>query len=159
MMARIRDWWAQRTEREQVMLGIMAAFLALFAAWFAVVAPLRSALDSAKFRHETAVIDIATVKTKAAAYQALMRDAPASPAAPLASLVSQSATEAGFGQVRLDSVSTNEVKVAISSARSPALLAWIAALDRQGIFVRQLSIRANGDATVSVDVTFAAGGL
>lgn len=156
MMASIRNWWAQRSQREQWMLGVMIVLILAFLAWFAVLMPIMGGLERARIRHDQAALDLATVQGKAKALKAILAK-PALPlGAPVPAFVSQSAGEAGFTLSRADAVGTNGVTISIVSAKSPALFAWLNSLDARGIFVSQLSIRTNSDMTIAVDATLSA---
>lgn len=158
MIAQLRNWWGERSPREQWMLGAMVAAIAAFLMWFAVLTPLASGLERARARHNQAVIDLATVRGKAAALKSLLAK-PALPlGAPVSAFVSQSAGEAGFTLSRTDPVGTNGVAIAIVAAKSPALFDWLNSLDARGIFVSQLTIRINSDMTIAVDATLNARG-
>ena len=153
MMAGLRNWWAERSQREQWMLGVMMALILAFLAWFAVLMPIAAGLERARARHNQAVIDLASVQGKAKALQALLAK-PALPlGAPLPAFIDQSASEAGFTLSRNDAVGTNGVTISIVSAKSPALFNWLNSLEARGIFVSQLSIRTNSDMTIAADAT------
>jgi general secretion pathway protein M len=158
MIAQFRTWWGERSPREQWMLGAMAAAIAAFLMWFAVLMPLASGLERARARHNQAVVDLATVRGKASALKAILAK-PALPlGAPVPAFVNQSAGEAGFTLSRIDPVGTNGVAIAIVAAKSPALFDWLNSLDARGIFVSQLTIRTNSDMTIAVDATLNARG-
>jgi general secretion pathway protein M len=159
MTESLRNWWAERSTREHWMLGTMFALIFVFFIWFAVVIPTINGLDRARARHAQAVVDLATVRSKAAALKSMLAK-PAIPlGAPIPAFVSQSAGEAGFTLSRADPVGTDSVAITIVSAKSAALFDWINALDARGIFVSQLSIRTNSDMTIAVEATFKARGV
>jgi general secretion pathway protein M len=157
-MAQFQTWWAERSQREQWMLGVMVAAIAAFLLWFAVLLPLASALERARVRHDQAVVDLATVRGKASALKSILAKPMLPLGAPVATFVSQSAGEAGFTLSRSDPVGTNGVAISIVAAKSPALFDWLGSLDARGIFVSQLSIRTNSDMTIAVDATLNARG-
>jgi general secretion pathway protein M len=156
MSERFQLWWAERSRRERHMLVIMLAMVAAFAAWFLVWQPISKSLVAARIRHEQAVRDVAGVAAKAAQLKAILATPAATPGGPVPSYVSQSASNAGFTLSRADPVGTDGVTISIVSAKSPALFAWLATLDAGGIFVAQLDIRPNTDATIAVDATLKA---
>ena len=57
---------------------------------------------------------------------------------------------------RIDPGADGRVLFALASAKPIALNRWLEALDAQGIFVEQISIRPNSDATLAVDATLRA---
>lgn len=151
MITTLQTLWAERSQREQWLLGIMFALLGAFALWFLVLVPLRSGLEAAKLRHERAVHDAATVRAKATALKALTANPPPALGAPVPSFVAQSATDAGFTLSRNDPAGSDGAIISIVSAKAPAFFAWIAQLETRGVFVDRVSIRTNSDATVAVD--------
>ena len=78
--------------------------------------------------------------------------------APLLPIVTESATDAGFANATIAPQGERRVSVSIPSARPAPVLAWLAALEAQGIVVERLSARANADPTLAIDVTLAGGG-
>jgi general secretion pathway protein M len=157
-MAQFRNWWGERSPREQWMLGLMVATIAAFLVWFAVLMPLAKGLERARTRHNQAVVDLTTVRGKAAALKAIRAKPAPLLGAPLPTFISQSAGEAGFTLSRADPVGTNGVAIAIVAAKSPALFDWLNSLDARGIFVSGLTIRTNSDMTIAVDATLNARG-
>jgi general secretion pathway protein M len=158
MITQFRNWWSDRSPREQWMLGFMVAAIAAFLAWFAVLMPIARALERTRMRHSQAVVDLATVRGKAVALKAILAKPAPSLGVPVPAFVSQSAGEAGFTLSRTDPVGTNGVAIAIVAAKSPALFDWLGTLDARGIFVSQLTIRTNSDMTIAVDATLNARG-
>lgn len=154
MIETARTWWAARSVREQTMLSIMAAALALVGGWFGVISPILSSADRAEQRYGEAVTEISVVKAKASELKSLISAPPAPLGMPVSAFVSQTAIDAGFKLARLDPVGTESVAIAIDSAKSPALFAWITVLSGRGIFVKRLTVRTNDDATIKVDATF-----
>ncbi len=158
MIENARTWWAERSPRERTMLGVMVALLALFLIWFAVISPLISALEASKVRHIRSVTDLAAVQTKSAALRKLKANPPQPLGAPVTTFVALSAGEAGFTLSRNDAVGTDRASISIASAKPPALFNWLTSIDARGVFVDQLVVRPNSDATISVDATLKARG-
>lgn len=153
MIINLQQWWSARSNREQKMLAAMMAVICLFLLWFGVWQPLANGLRSAHSRFDRAVVDLATVKEKATALKTL-RARPVQPlGVPLTSFVSQSASDAGFTLSRAEPSGTDSVAIAIVSAKSPALMAWLSTLEVRGIFVSEISIRPNSDRTIAAEAT------
>jgi general secretion pathway protein M len=151
MSSDLKLWWSARTDREQKMLAFMVVVVSLFFLWFAVWQPLANGLRSAQSRYDRAVVDLATVKDKANTLKAL-RARPVQPlGVPVTSFVSQAASEAGFTLSRAEQAGTDGVAIAIVSAKSPALMAWLSNLEARGIFVSEISIRPNSDRTIAAE--------
>lgn len=151
MIVNVKQWWSDRSDRERKMLAVMVAVIGLFLLWFAVWQPLTNGLRSAQSKYDRAVVDLATVKDKTTALKTL-RARPVQPlSVPVTSFVSQSASEAGFTLSRAEPSGTDGVAIAIVSAKSPALMAWLSTLEIRGIFVSEISIRPNSDRTIAAE--------
>jgi general secretion pathway protein M len=120
--------------------------------WFGIVRPLDHALADARARHSRTVLALADAKAQAAAIRGLERVRPPALPAPIHVYVGALAGEAGFTLAKVEPESGDQVHVAISAARAPALLVWVADLERRrGLVVERFSARANSDATVAAD--------
>jgi general secretion pathway protein M len=153
MKAQFLDWWRQRSAREQRLLLVMFALLAITILWFGIYRPIQDMRSVARDRHQQAVVRLAETREAAAA----LRHRPAALPAPLASFVTRSAAEAGFADAVVSPQGDRRVTVSIPSARPAPFFAWIASLESRGVLVQQMSARAN-DATLAVDATLAGGG-
>ena len=155
MKAQFLDWWRGRSLREQRLLLVMGALLAVTILWLGIYRPVQNGLSAARERHQEAVIRLGEVRAGADALRTTRRAA-ALPG-PLATVVTQSASEAGFGAATVAPQGDNRVTVSIPSARPAPAFAWIAALETRGIIVERLSARANSDPTLALDLTLAGG--
>lgn len=151
MTAKLVAWWQERSEREQVMLAIMAVLAVLVFGWLLVVRPLGAALDNARAEQDAAIARLERVRAGAA-----MLDEAAAPTGSAHALIARSAAEAGFVPTRLDPGSNGAVMLGLSSAKAVALSKWLKTLEEQGVHVEQITIRPNSDATLSVDATLKA---
>lgn len=156
MTARFHAWWALRTTREQRLLLVMFALLAVVILWLGIIRPVTDALADARERHATAVTRLAEIRAGAAAYREIRRAPPQPLAAPLATLVAQSAAAAGFQPTAVTPDGASRVTVSLASARPVALFSWIAQLEAQGIVVERLSARSNSDPTLGVELVLRA---
>lgn len=152
MIARLKGWYSGRSPREQRLLGIMMAFLIIVIGWLGVLRPLDTGLAQARAEQELAIIRLERVRSDALALEAGGTAATDSAQA----LVSRLADQAGFSPTRLDPGAEGRVLTGLASAKPVALTRWLEALDAQGVFVEQISIRPNSDATLAVDATFRA---
>lgn len=144
-------WWSGRSEREQIMLGVMGALFALLLVWLVLIRPI----DAAKAR-AVQRLDVATLAGgKVAAVADRVRVSRAQPAPALSAVlpvvVGKAAEGAGFTLSRLDPQGPDRVTIGISTARSPALFAWLSLLGQQGVIVERLTLRTNSDATLAVE--------
>ena len=152
MTERFKAWWALRTTREQRLLLVMFALLAVVIVWLGVIRPVTDALASARERHATAITRLAEIRAAAEAYRELRRSAPPSLAAPLATVVAQSAAEAGFQPTAITPDGAGRVTVSLASARPIALFSWVAQLEAQGIMVERMTAKSNSDPTLGVEL-------
>jgi general secretion pathway protein M len=153
MIEPMRALWNDRSPRERVMLAVMFALIVLTILWFGIIAPTFSGLDAARTRYDRAVIEVASVQGKAALLKRFNEAPPAPLGAPVATFVKLAADEAGFLLARSDAVGTDSVSIAIVSAKPAAFFTWIGSLDQKGVFVDQITVRTNSDATIGIDAT------
>ena len=156
MMPQLRDWWALRSPREQVMLGVLGGIVLATLIWLVIIRPLAPAVAAAEARHSAAVTTLGEARAQAAALTFLRKNPPPPLGAPVADVVRSAAADAGFTLTRADPVGGDGIIVSIVSAKSPAFFDWVQTLQRRGVFVDQMSIRTNTDATIAIDAQFKA---
>ena len=152
MIEQLKNWYRERSAREQRLLGVMMALLLAVFGWIAILRPINSGLELSKANHELAVERLERVRGDALALESggpVVTEAPQT-------LVSRLAGEAGFSPTRVDPGAEGRVLIALASAKPIALNRWLEALDAQGMFVEQISIRPNSDATLAIDATLRA---
>jgi general secretion pathway protein M len=154
MKAQFLDWWRGRSVREQRLLLVMFALLAVTILWLGVYRPMQDALSNARERQQQRVIRLGEIRSGVAAVRGM---AATNLSEPLLGVVSQAATEAGFANAAVRPQGDRRVTVSIPSARPAPFLAWIAGLEARGIVVERLSARANSDPTLAVEVTLGRG--
>lgn len=147
MKDRISRWWMARSRREQGLLGVMIVLLIPVVGWLGIIRPLELAIEEARTAQWEAATQQLRVRTEVAAFALPARQ----PAEGAAGLVSRLAGEAGFVPTRLDGGTDGRVMFALQAAKPAALRAFFHLLDREGVFVESVTLRANSDATVSVD--------
>lgn len=155
MTARFLGWWRERSLREQRMLLVMGALLAVTILWFGIYRPIQDALSSARARHQESVVRLAEIRAQR---DALRTGGGPAATGPLADLVNRSAAEAGFANATVAAQGDRRVSVSIPSARPGPVMSWIAGLEAQGVVVERLNARANADPTLTVDLVLARGG-
>jgi general secretion pathway protein M len=151
MIADLKSWLASRTKRERYMLLGMAGVMAAFIVWLGIILPVNDALAASKRRHAEALEAEATIARQVATIRAL-RGTATRLTAPLATMVTESASEAGFTGAQVNPVGRDAVDVAIPAARPQALFAWLEGLRGRGIFPVSLAMRAAEGQTVSVEM-------
>lgn len=159
MIASLETWYRGRSRREQWLLLVMVALFAVVLVSLGIVRPLAGALDDARTRHGEAVTALGRVRADADSLRdaARLGAAPA-PEAPLPTLVSTAAANAGFPNAGVTPGGGGRVTVTIASARPPALFGLVADLARRGVIVERFSSQAGADQTLSVDMTLIAAG-
>jgi len=146
-------WFRSRSLREQRLLLVMVALLALTIVWAAIILPVTDALSTARTRHDAAVVVLAETEARVLDVKALERDRPAPLGAPLDTVIRDRANAAGFALATVTRVGDNGVQIGIGSARPGALMAWIAGLEDDGILVDTLTLTDNGDKTVAAQAS------
>ncbi|WP_340264376.1 type II secretion system protein GspM [Sphingobium mellinum] len=159
MMERVKILWAERSPREQWMLGVMFALLAIVIIWLGVLRPLDAAQRSAGDRLREATDRNAAVRAKVKLLKALPAGIGASSVtAAIDQLVGQSAGEAGLTLERAQAKGGGRIDIAIASVRPVALFSWLAALESRGIRVETMSARPGPTAgSVSVQAVLVRG--
>lgn len=151
----LKIWWRTRTLREQRLLLAMAALAALVLAWLLVIRPLNDSLSAARERHGAAVVALAEARAQAALVTGLQQQQPTQLAVPLDTLLSSSATEAGFQVTRLDREGANQATLVVDAVRPQAFFGWVGQMEeREGLLVERLTATTNSDQTLAVQVTF-----
>jgi general secretion pathway protein M len=157
MMAMILPWWRDRSRREQILLLVMAALLAVTIAWLGILRPLAAARDAATQRLATAESSLGEVKAMTLAIRTAEARARPASNTPVIERIGARATEAGLTAERLAADSDGRVTLRVPAVKPAILLRWIADIEtRDGIIVDRLSITRNGDATVAADLAFRA---
>ena len=159
MMDRLATYWAERSTREQWMLGVMFALLALVILWFGVAMPLDRAQRSARDTLIEATDRNSAIRAAVTLLKALPRTPTGTgPATPLDQFVGQSAGEAGLTLERAQAQGNDRMEIAIASVRPIALFSWLSGLESQGIRVVTMSARPSPTAgSVSVQAVLERG--
>ncbi len=160
MNENLKIWWRTRTLREQRLLIVMSALLAVVLAWLLVIRPISDRLSEARERHGAAVLALAEARARAEAIGTLQEQRPAALGAPLDSILNQSAAEAGFPIARVEREGVNQATIVFESVRPQAFFAWVGRMEEgRDLIVERMNAQTNGDQTLSVEVTFRARGV
>ncbi|MEC3949502.1 type II secretion system protein M [Sphingobium sp. HWE2-09] len=159
MMERMQTYWSERSTREQWMLGVMFALLAIVILWFGIAMPLDRAQRSARDALNEATDRNAAIRSAVKQLKTLPRTAAATgPAMPIDQFVGQSAGEAGLTLERAQAQGDDRMDIAIASVRPVALFSWLAVLEGQGVRVDTMSVRPSPTAgSVSVQAVLVRG--
>lgn len=160
MMERLKMLWGERSPREQWMLGVMFALLAVVILWLGLLRPLDAAQRSAHDALVQATDRNAEIRAKVKLLKSLPPVARAMDrAVPLDQFIGQSAGEAGLTLERAQAQGADRFDMAIASVRPVALFSWLAALEAQGVRVETMSARPSPTAgSVSVQAVLVRGG-
>ena len=157
MIDRFNSWWETRTARERWLFGIAGGLAALVLAWLLIVRPIDLLRESAKIRHDNAVIALGRVEARLADIESFSANPPAAEGR-IGDIVMAEAVRVGFNTAQTEPAGTDGVRVIIAAARPQTFFTWVADLEgRLGLDVDALTARPNADETLSVDVTFRRG--
>jgi general secretion pathway protein M len=140
MMARWSVWWNGRSHRERVMLVLMAVLVAGVLGWLALYRPLSNASRDLANALEIAAQRKASIAVKVEQLKAATaHPAPRSSGA-INIIVEASAKQAGLNFDTVDVRGDDRVSITIASTRSSVLLAWLGALEAEGVVVETATI-------------------
>ena len=152
MIARARNWWRERTPREQGLLALLASIGVPILLWYGVVRPFDRALEKAHLVRDANARNLAEVLLMA--NRVRTADRPGRGGQPVDHLVRSEAEGAGFTVASTVRDGDGAV-LTIDAVRSEPFFAWIAAAKRRhGLIVTRLSVRPNSDSTLSVSARF-----
>lgn len=159
MMERIATYWSERSTREQWMLGVMFALLAIVILWFGIATPLERAQRDARDTLLAATDRNAAMRGAVKQLKALPRNIAATgPTTPIDQFVGQSAGEAGLTLEQAKQQGEDRIEIAIASVRPVALLSWFSTLEAQGVRVETMSARPSATAgSISVQAVLMRG--
>lgn len=152
-MRRVTQWIMGLSLREKILVGVAGALTGVIFLLYGVIFPLQNLEINAK----NELAEALNTRSEIAAAAAILKSAPQSAPPlqlPLSEVVSNSAAENGFAAQSMGTPNTKMVTITIESAKSPALLTWIAQLERQGIVVQNSDIEARDDGIVAAKLSF-----
>jgi general secretion pathway protein M len=151
MITAARTWFIGLSRREQWLVGIAGGLTAWVLLVFGIILPAMSAIDAARLAHDEAVQRRGRIE---ASVDGALRQKPSGRAAINADIdlvVTQSAAEKGFDLIKSAGSGQGQIAFRIDAARAPALLAWLAELETQGVDVRSVSLRGGASGSLTVD--------
>ncbi|MEM1132489.1 MAG: type II secretion system protein GspM [Pseudomonadota bacterium] len=153
-MAGLRDWWAGLSQREQILIGILAFLLAAVALFYGVVRPLWVGSWDAETQYRQTALRAAGVQAR---LDMLAKAPPAKAPAtsgPLSTLIGADAAERGFALESNVAAGNDMTTIALTGANPTAFMQWLLALEEQGVVVQQLSMQpvAQGNVAVRADL-------
>jgi general secretion pathway protein M len=151
MMNAFTTYWGERSTRERVMLTVMAVLLAATLLWLGIWRPGVAAREAAQVRLMASV----QAREDVARQLSVLKSAPppttGGAVAPV-ELVAVAAQATGFELSRNSAEGADRVAVEIASAGTPALMAWLGALGKQGLVADQVQMTPKSDGTLSVSL-------
>lgn len=143
MIDRWKTLWSERSPREQWMLSIMFALLAIVILWAGVLLPLEAAQRSARERLRAATDRNAAIRYKVKTLKSLPKSLtlPSSETVAIEQFIGQSAGEAGLTLDRAQAQGTGRIDIAIASVRPIVLFSWLATLEAQGVRTETMTAR------------------
>lgn len=151
MIAAMKTWFGQLSQREQYLVGIAGGLTALVILVFGIILPALSAIDNAKLAHDEAVQRRGRIEATVAAATASRAAGTAVGGAAIDLIVTQSAAEQGFDIIKSANAAPGQMTFRMDQARASALFAWLASLEAQGVETQTITLRGGPSGTVTVD--------
>ena len=149
MMASLTLWWRALSLREKRLVGVAGAMAALVLLWL-ILQPLVGYIAGLGDDHRLAVERAARVEAKAALLKGNAGPTAPAIAGSLDQWMTQSAEETGLTLDRNEARGEAAATVAISSARAPAIIGWLAEIEAQGLVIDRLRITPGTDGSVGL---------
>ena len=157
MIARVREWFAALSRREQILVGIFAVLLSLVILVYGIIQPLVGVYTDARADHAIAVEDSARLSAKIDLLRDVEGQSVARPSGSLHQYLAASAAEKGFEIGRNDAMGNNAATISIPAAGPPAFFAWVNELEQQGIRLENLTVNPGPNGAISVNASFVSG--
>ena len=151
MTAALKMWFAALSQREQRMVGVAGVLAALVVLIFGIILPSLSAIKQAEIAHDEAVQRRGRIEATVDAALAQKPAASIVSGANIDLIVTQAAAEKGFDLVKSAGAAPGQMSFRMDQARAPALFAWLAGMEAQGIAVRSMTLRSGTNGSVTVD--------
>ena len=127
---------------------MLAALVVLI---FGIILPSLSAIKQAEIAHDEAVQRRGRVEATVDAALAQKPAASIVGGANIDLIVTQAAAEKGFDLVKSVGAAPGQMSFRMDQARAPALFAWLASMEAQGITVRSIAVRSGTNGSLTVD--------
>ena len=156
MIVVVRDWYGQRSVREQRLLLAMLAIALPLLVWLALVVPIERAYDRALERHLEAVDRHARILSLAERAKGAPARRPVQ-VADLGLFLTDNARQAGLTATPSAAPQPGASLVTIASASAPAALEWLRRLEASGYVVSDVRIAPAANGSVAVTATIGGG--
>ncbi len=158
----VRQWWTDRTGREQSLLVGLGLIAMLFIVYQFAMRPLMEYRAAAAAANHDALAYLKDVEESAAdiiSAQNLIKVDAGADIQSIRAVVSAAAREAGLSITRLQPVVGGGLDIWLDNTESTVLFDWTITLhERHGIGVTRAFIQRNDDTTVRAQITLGGGG-
>lgn len=155
MISKLKLWYAALSRREQWLVGIAGALVALLILAYGIAIPAYRAIGAA----ETELAQATERRGRLEALAAIAKTATKSGATAVVanneaieSIISQGAVAAGFEVSDGATAGNDEFSFRLASAKAGPLLAWLTGLEAQGISVTEIRLQSGEGGFVAADV-------
>ncbi|MEZ5710359.1 MAG: type II secretion system protein GspM [Blastomonas sp.] len=158
MSGSLKDWFLGLSRREKILIGILLVLLAGVITYYGIYRPLYDSATAARVRFNDATLQEGRIAAKVDALKGPASQNRPTVADALNLFIAGEAGERGFTLERNQPQGDDRIDIVIASARSTALLGWLAELEGRGIIVEQLTTRRLDSGAISVTATLAKAG-
>lgn len=151
MTAALRIWFAALSQREKWLVGVAGVLASMVVLIFGIILPSLSAIDQAEISHDEAVQRRGRIEATVDAALAQKPVEPLASGANIDLIVTQSAAEKGFDLIKSANAAPGQMAFRMDQARAPALFAWLADMEAQGVTVRSIALRSGTNGSLTVD--------
>ena len=153
-MSALLALWSQRTQRERLLLGGLAALILVLAYVGLGLAPLRAGTGKAQARLDRAVGDLLSVRSMA---PGVATSAGPADQGALRAIVAETAAKAGLAIARAAPEGERALTLTLEEAGSRAVFGWLHALETEhGVVIERVAAQPGAQETLAVQVTVAA---
>lgn len=153
MIGQISGWYQALSARERVLVTVAGALTGLIVLIYGIVLPLGHAVDDAALRHAATVERGGRLMAQMKALATPARGLQAPQSGPIDQQVAAGAESAGFVLQSNQPRGNDMTVIMIPTARPAAALAWLDALNEQGVVIDTLTMTPSPDGTVSLNAT------
>ena len=157
MIVAVKTWFMALSRREQILVGILGALLALTILVFGIVQPLIDGYAGARSDHRTALTESARLSAKLDMLEKGGAGSQRQVAGSLHQVLAESAAERGFVVDSNTPRGNDAATITMASAGPAAFFAWVNDLEAQGIRLESLTTTPASNGAISVNASFASG--
>lgn len=152
MIARLADYWGQRTVRERRLIAMMLVIAVPLLLWLLVARPLTGALGDAKDRQAEAVARHGRILARIDAIEhGASSGSPPARVGALDLFVAESASQRGLTLDTNTPQGADAVVIRIARARPEALVEWLSGFEDQGIVIEDMRMTQSQDSSVALE--------